>query len=320
MNNILVTGANGFVGRALCKKLMSERWRVKGSVRSTPSMSSLESGVNFINVGPIGPNTQWDTALNGIDTVVHLAARLNLNTDYAIDPTAACRSVNVSGTEGLARAAAHKNIRRFVYLSTVKVNGEGKQSPYTEADEPAPKEPYSSSKYEAEQILHEISNETGLETVILRPTLVYGPGVKANFCYLLKLVYKGIPLPFARVANRRSLIFLDNLICAILACIKHPDAAGQTYLVSDSEIVSTPELIRKIAETLGKSARLFSFPPNILRMIANLAGKSDKVKPLLNSLTVDTSKIRNNLNWKPICTQKEGLIQTARWFREEQNQ
>jgi len=132
-------------------------------------------------------------------------------------------------------------------------------------------------------------------------------------------VHKGLPLPFARVENRRSLIFLDNLISAIVTCIKHPDAAGQTYLVSDSEIVSTPELIRKIAEALGKSARLFSFPPNMLRVIANLVGKSDKVKPLLNSLTVDTSKIRNDLNWKPICTQKEGLIQTGRWFREEQS-
>ena len=149
---------------------------------------------------------------------------------------------------------------------------------------------YSISKYEAENILHEIADGTAMDVVIIRPPLVYGPGVKANFFYLLQLVHKGIPLPFARVANRRSMIFLDNLIDAIVTCIKHPDAAGQTYLVSDSESVSTPELIRKMAEALGKSARLFSFPPNILRMIANFAGKSDKVKPLLNSFTVDTSK------------------------------
>jgi nucleoside-diphosphate-sugar epimerase len=281
-------------------------------------MGSPEAGVNFIDVGPIGPHTDWDSALNGIDTVVHLAARLRLDAYGAADPTTTYRRVNVAGTESLCRAAVHKNIRRFIYLSTAKVIGEGRPAPYTEKDKSTPTDPYSISKYEAENILHEIADGTGMDVVILRPPLVYGPGVKANFCYLLKLVHKGLPLPFARVENRRSLIFLENLISAIVTCIKHPDAAGQTYLVSDSEIVSTPELIRKIAEALGKSARLFFFPPNMLRVIANLVGKSDKVKPLLNSLTVDTSKIRNDLNWKPICTQKEGLIQTARWFREEQ--
>jgi len=319
MPNVLITGANGFIGNALCKKLENKGWQVKGSVRATHPIGPPEAGVNFIDVGPIGPDTDWGSVLNGADTVVHLAAQLRLDAYGAADPTTTACHVNVVGTESLARAAVNKNIRRFIYLSTAKVNGEGRPAPYTEQDKSTPMDPYSISKYEAENILHEIAADTGMEVVILRPPLVYGPGVKANFFYLLKLVHKGLPLPFARVENRRSLIFLDNLISAIIACIQHPDAAGETYLVSDSEIVSTPELIRRIAEALGKSARLFSFPPNMLHMIARFAGKSDKVKPLLNSFTVDTSKIRSDLNWKPIYTQKEGLSQTARWFLEKQS-
>jgi len=319
MPNVLITGANGFIGKALCKKLENKGWQVKGSVRTTQPIDSPEAGPNFIDIGPIGPDTDWDSALNGADTVVHLAAQLRLDAYGAADPTTAACRVNVAGTESLARAAVNKNIRRFIYISTAKVNGEGRPAPYTEKDKSTPMDPYSISKYDGENILHEIAADTGLEVVILRPPLVYGPGVKANFFYLLKLVHKGLPLPFARVENRRSLIFLDNLISAIIACIQHPAAAGQTYLVGDSEIVSTPELIRRIAEALGKSARLFSLPPNMLQMIAKFAGKSDRVKPLLNSFTVDTSKIRSDLNWKPIYTQKEGLIQTARWFLEEQS-
>ncbi len=296
--------------------MVKKGWKVRGSVRTTHPAGSPQAGVNVIDVGPIGPDTDWHSALNGTDTVVHLAARLRLDADGAADPAKTCRHVNVAGTESLARAAVNKNIRRFIYLSTAKVNGEGRPAPYTEKDKPTPMDSYSISKYEAENILHEIADGTAMDVVILRPPLVYGPGVKANFFYLLQLVHKGIPLPFARTANRRNMIFLDNLIDAIVTCIIHPDAAGQTYLVSDSEIVSTPELIRKIAEAWGKSARLFSFPPTMLLTIANIAGKSDKVKPLLNSFTVDTSKIRSDLNWKPIYTQTEGLIQTARWFRD----
>jgi len=317
MNNVLVTGANGFVGKALCKKLVSEKWVVKGSVKTTLPISSPEPGVSFINVGQIGPDTDWCSALDGIDTVVHLATRWHLNQDITIDPIAAYRSVNVAGTEGLIRAAVHKKIRRFIYLSTVKVNGEGKQSPYTEEDKPAPVDPYGVSKYEAEQILYEIANGSGVETVIIRPPLAYGPGVKANFYNLLKLVHKGIPLPFLRVANRRSMIFLDNLIDAIITCIKHPYAAGQTYLVSDGDDLSTPNLISMTAEALGSTVRLFSVPPYLLRMAATIAGQSKKAKPLLNSLTVDTSKIRTELGWKPPFTPKEGLTQTARWFLNE---
>ena len=315
--NVLITGANGLIGKALCNKLGRQGWQVKGTVRDNTAMEPPVTGVNLFNVGSIGPETVWDPAMNDTDTVVHLAARLRLDAYGAADPLRSYRRVNVVGTESLARAAVNNNIKRFIYVSTAKVIGECTLAPYTENEKPVPTDPYSISKYEAENILKAIAEGTGMEVVILRPPLVYGPGVKANFLYLLKLIHKGLPLPFANLKNCRSFIYLENLLSAIVACIQHPAAGGQTYLVSDTESVSTPELIRNIAEAFGKSARMFSFPPSMLRMFAGFAGQSDKVKPLLNSLTVDSSKIRNELNWKPVYSQQDGLILTTRWFRED---
>jgi nucleoside-diphosphate-sugar epimerase len=314
ISNVLVTGANGFIGSAICRQFVEKGWQVTGSVRADPPMGSPGAEVRIINLGPIAPDTPWDSALDGIDIVVHLAACTQREAEASNDPVAHCRAVNVGGTEALARAAARKNIRRFIHLSTVKVYGQGKETAFIEADDATASDPYGLSKYEAEKKLQEIATETGLDVVIVRTPPVYGPEVRGNFLQLLKAVNRGIPLPFTRVQNRRSLIFLDNLADAIVTCISHPGAAGNTYQVSDEEDVSTPDLIRKIAGALGRPERLFYFPPDLMRIVANYVGFSNRITPLLESFIVDTLKIRNELDWRPPFSQKEGLQQTASWF------
>jgi len=234
--------------------------------------------------------------------------------DRAVDPFPVFRQVNVAGSERLAQTASASGVKRFVYLSTVKVNGEGKAAPYTEKDDPEPIDPYGISKWEAEQILYEISDQTGMEMVVLRPPLVYGPWVKANFLHLLKILDRGIPLPLASINNRRSLIFLGNLLSAIVACINHPKAAGQTFLVSDGEDVSTPDLIRHINSALGSPARLFPFPPVMLKMAGIITGKSVAMDKLLCSLTIDCSKIRRELDWQAPFSMEQGLRETVKWY------
>ena len=231
------------------------------------------------------------------------------------DPLSAYCLVNTAGTEKLARSAASLGVRRFIFMSTVKVNGEGRETPYTEGYTPAPVDPYGISKWEAEKKLKEIACETGMEVVVLRSPLVYGSGVKANFLRLLEVVARGIPLPLASIDNRRSLIYLGNLVDAIITCINHPKAARQTYLVSDGEDVSTQELIRRVADALGRQARLFPFPPSFMKLAGSIIGKSDAVERLLGSLVVDSSKIRRELGWMPPYTMEEGLEETAEWFK-----
>lgn len=315
--NILVTGANGFVGKALCKRMVSKGWHVWGTVRSAEQAASLPAGVEVVQIKSIGADTNWSVALSGVDAVVHLAARVHVMNDTATDPLSAFRKVNVAGTEHLARMAAINGVKRFVYVSSVKVNGEGCEKPFAEHDIPAPEDPYGVSKWEAEHVLRKITEDTGLEVVILRPPLVYGPEVKANFLSLLKIVDRGIPLPLASINNHRSLIYLGNFVDAITTCINHPKAAGQTYLVSDGEDVSTSELIRRVAATLGRPARLFPFPPSLMRFTGKLFGKSDAVERLVGSLTIDSSKIRRELGWKPPYTMEQGLKETAEWFKEK---
>ena len=223
---VLVTGANGFIGKALCEKLFADGWQVVGTVRNKHSASNLPVGVEIVRVDSLGPDTDWKQALNGVDTVVHLAARVPVSRITTAELINAYRSVNVAGTEHLAQMAASMKVRRFIYISSIKVNGEGNQIPYTEGDRPVPSDPYGNSKYEAEQLLKVITVRTGLEVVVLRPSLVYGPLVKGNFLKLFKVVNMGIPLPLANVKNQRSLIFLWNLIDAIILCINHPKAVG----------------------------------------------------------------------------------------------
>ena len=314
MNKIVVTGANGFVGTALTKKLISEEWVVTRVVRSESDLHGV-AGVSTFEIGNMDKNTDWKTALRGIDAVVHTAARVHVMKDTPADPLKAYRSVNVHGTMKLARQAAVSGVRRFVFISTIKVNGEENTAAYKETDKPAPLDPYGISKLQAEKELSKLASETGMEVVVLRPPLVYGPGVKANFLKLLQTVDRRMPLPFAGVKNQRSLIYVENLVDAIVACLRHSNAPGQTFLVSDGEDVSTPELIRMMSALLHKSPRLFSVPGLCLHVASRISGKGPVMDRLIGSLTVDTAKITEELDWRPPFTLQEGLEKTVAWFR-----
>lgn len=307
MASILVTGANGFVGRAVCDRLETTGRSVKRAVRRA-------SRPNEIEVGDIGSRTDWQSALAECDAIVHLAARVHVMHDQAADPLDEFREVNTRGTLNLARQAAQSGIKRFVFLSSVKVNGES--GLFGADDEPAPQDAYGVSKAEAEEGLREIARETGMEVVILRPPLIYGPGVGANFFRLMRAVDKGMLLPFGLVKNRRSLVYLGNLVGAIVCCLDHPAAAGKTYLVSDADDVSTPELVALIANALGRSPRLFPVPPGLMRFAGRLLGKGQEVDRLLGSLAVDSSAMHRDLQWTPAFTIQQGLSATAAWYRE----
>ena len=315
---ILVTGANGFIGQRLCETLLKAGYFVREAVRHLPeSVHSLKSSNNaeFVFIDDISQKTNWSMALKGIDCIIHLAARVHIMRETSGDPFTVFRKVNAEGTSLLARMAANAGVKRFVFLSTVKVNGEETEKhQFTERDTPNPHDDYSTSKWEAEQALHNISDAAGMEIVILRSPLVYGQGVKANFLRLLDMVNKNIPLPLSMVNNKRSMIYIGNLVDAIIRCIEHPDAVNKTFLVSDGQDVSTPELIRMIAVALGKKARLFPCPAPLLKMIGNVAGKSSEIERLTGSLQIDSSKIRRELNWTPPFTMEQGLRKTADWF------
>lgn len=313
---ILVTGANGFVGTALCRYLEKTGAGVRGALRRLDQLQSQVDGVQYVQVGEIGPATDWAATLEGIEVVVHLAARVHVMTEHASDPLAEFRAVNTAGTERLARLAADKGVRRFVYLSSIKVNGEATNgSAFSDGDVPHPQDPYAISKWETEQALHRISAKTGMEVVIIRPPLVYGPGVGGNFLRLMLLVRRGLPLPLASIANRRSLIYLENLADAIALCINHPKAAGETFLVSDGKDLSTSELITRLSRECGISCRLLPFPPAGLRLLGKLVGKAAEVARLLDSLQIDSSRIRKQLGWTPPYSVDQGLAHTADWFQ-----
>jgi len=302
---VLVTGATGFVGRSLCEQLKASGRRVIPAVRRAAGMP------NEVVVGDIGPSTGWRVALAGCDAVVHLAARVHLMDDKASDPLAEFRVVNTEGTLNLARQAAQAGVKRFVFVSSIKVNGEGRDEPYRETDAPVPEDAYALSKWEAEQGLHRIAQETGMEVVILRPPLVYGPGVKANFQRLLHTVARGWPLPLGAIRNRRSLLYLGNFVDAIRLCVEHPAAAGQTFLLDDGEAVSTPELIRAVAEAMGRPAHLLAVPVRVLELAGALLGRRTAVARLTGSLFADTSLIRSRLSWSPPYSMAEGLAVTT---------
>lgn len=316
--NILITGATGFIGYALCRRFHQEGWQVRGAVRSLTDQNRLPEGVRAAPVGGIGQNTAWAPALAGVEIVVHLAARTHVTHEIERDPLAAYRLINVAGTEHLARMAADSGVRRFIYLSSVKVNGEGRAEPYSVQDVPAPEDPYGISKWEAEQVLHQIAEKTGMEISIIRPPLVYGPRVKGNFLALLKAVDHGMLLPFSCIRNQRSLIYLENLVDAIICCVAHQKAAGKTFLVSDGKDISTPELIRQLAEALGRRARLVPLSVTIIRILAKLLHRSSLAERLVGSLTIDSTTILKELNWSPPHTLKEGLGATAEWFKKQQ--
>lgn len=313
---ILVTGAGGFVGRALTAALDSAgRDWIAATRKPSPA-----PGDRQIVVGDIGAETDWRAALQGIDCVVHLAARTHVIDERSSDPLAAYRSINLSGTTALAQQTAAAGVRRLVFLSSIKVNGEATTArPYTEDDTPRPEDAYGISKLEAEDALRRIGADSGLETVVLRPPLVYGPGVKGNFLRLLGLVERGTPLPLASIDNRRSLIGVANLADAIVSCIDAPAAAGKTYLLSDGDDVSTPELITRLARAMGRTPRLLPCPVALLRLGAALLGKRAVAMRLTGSLQVDGSRIRRELGWQPRYSLDQGLNATVQWYHQGQN-
>lgn len=310
---VLVTGASGFVGQSLIKALKQRDMNVVGVGRQ---LTKSNAGT-FFPVLDFTIQEAWQEPLVGCDVVIHLAARVHIMSECSADPLTEFRKVNVDGTKCLAEVSARAGIKRLIYLSSVKVNGEKTTSPYTELDVPDPQDPYGVSKWEAEQALHKISAKTGLEVVILRSPLVYGAGVKGNFAQMIKVLAKGIPLPLSSVQNLRSLIYIENLVYALVLCATHPIAAGKTYLVSDGEDVSTPELLRKLGEAMGRPARLFCCPPALLLLTGRLVGKSDQINRLLGSLQVDSSKIRRQLGWEPPFSLNEGLKATVKEIRDK---
>jgi len=268
-------------------------------------------------VGSLNAGTDWLAALAGVDIVIHLAARVHVMRENAADPLAAFREVNVAGTERLARAAASSGVKRLVYVSSIKVNGEQTAGvPYSELDVPAPQDSYGVSKYEAEQALRQVALETGLEVVIVRPPLIYGPGVGGNFLRLLKLVSWGVPLPLASVLNRRSMIYLGNFVDALITCATHPAAVGKTYLVSDGEDISTPLLMQYMANLMGKHSWLWPLPSFLLKLAGKMTGLSGEVERLIGSLQIDSSGIRRELGWLPPYSMQQGLSETVRWFEQ----
>lgn len=314
---ILVTGANGFVGRVLCTELVRRHYTVSGAVRHESGYETKKYPI--VRIEEIGPTTDWKPALQGIDAVIHLAARVHIMQDGARDPLSEFRNINTAGTEQLANSAAACGVRRLVYVSSVKVNGEATHDgrKYNEEDAPCPQDPYGVSKFEAEQALQRVAAKTGLEIVIVRPPLVYGPGVKGNFAQMLKVLAKGIPLPLASVRNLRSLVYVENLVDALIVCATHPGAGGQTYLVSDGEDISTSGLLSRLGDAMGHPSRLFFCPPGLLKLVGQLSGKSDQIGRLLGSLQVDSGKIRRELNWIPSYSLQQGLQATADWYRNE---
>ena len=307
---VLVTGASGLVGRRLSHRLVREGFNVRAAVRCSKPAAILNPQVA---VGAIDQATDWRQALLDVQTVVHCAARVHVMHDAEADPLGAFRAVNVHGTQNLARQAAAAGVKRFVFISSVKVNGESTQPghAYTETDAPNPQDAYGQSKFEAEQGLRKIALETGMEVVIIRPPLVYGPGVKANFAALMHAVQRGWPLPLGAVYNQRSLVALDNLVDFIVTCITHPQAANQTFLVSDGQDLSTTALVRGMAQAVGMPARVLPVPVWVLQAGARLLGKGDAVQRLCSNLQVDIAKARTLLGWVPPVSIDEGLRRAA---------
>ena len=310
----LVTGATGFIGGAVCRAFSRER-RVLGVGRR-----EFQGGVsvNFEYAsGDLAKDFDWTRLLKGIDVVVHCGARVHIFDDRSDNPLQAFRLVNVDGTVALARQSAALGVRRFIFLSSIGVHGSGTSGrPYRFDDTPEPHSPYAISKLEAEIALRDIARDTGMEVVCIRPPLVYGPDAPGNFASLLGLMASGIPLPLASVTqNRRSFVFVENLVSLIECCIEHPAAANQTFLVSDDESLSTVSLLSRMGEALGQPARLIPVPVRLLQMGAVLLGKRDLAQSLCGSLEVDIGKTRELLGWRPPISVDEGLRRTAEhWF------
>jgi nucleoside-diphosphate-sugar epimerase len=314
---LLITGGQGFVGKALADGALTQGLTVR--VSSRRKFIATDRRLEHIQTGDLGPATDWLVALQGVDFVVHCAGRAHMMNDKVSDPLAIFRTVNRDGTLNLARQAVAAGVKRFVYVSSIGVNGvqsaHGKL--FSEVDQPNPHNAYALSKWEAEQSLMRIADEDGLEVVVIRPPLVYGCDAPGNFGALMRAVQRGWPLPLGAIYNKRSLVALDNLVDLIITCLDHPAAANQIFLVSDAEDISTTELLRRMAHALGRPACLMPIPVSLLKVGAGLLGRRDMVQRLCGSLQVDISKARTLLGWSPPICMEEGLRRTAQGFLHE---
>lgn len=307
---VLVTGANGFLGRSVTNALMEKGFGVRGAVRGTYDGSQVPG--NCVSVGEVNGATDWSHALEGVSSVVHLVARTHVMNEHGRGHLQDYRPVNVEGTRRLAEQAAQACVKRVVFVSSVKVNGEQThERAFTVTDVPEPEDAYGISKWEAEQVLAEVSVRTGLETVIVRPPLVYGPGVKGNFARLVALAQRRLPLPLGAIDNCRSLVALPNLVDLLVRCVEASEASGQTFFVSDGEDVSTPQLVRLLGEASGRKTALVPVPPALLRMAGRLTGRSEQVERLCGSLQVDISVTKEVLGWQPPMTLRQALHDTV---------
>ena len=311
----LVTGSTGFVGTGLIQHLLRDPAQHIVATSRNSSVTPSER-VACHQVGGLRAETDWSAVLEYVDTVVHLAARVHVMRDSVADPLAEFRSVNVDGSLQLARQAAAAGVRRFVFVSSIKVNGEATVAgrSFRADDPPQPHDPYGISKHEAEQGLREVAAASGMELVVVRPPLVYGPGVRANFRSMMSWLQRGIPLPLGAIDNRRSLVALDNLCDLLVTCTRHPAAAGQTFLAADGEDISTTQLLVRLGRSLGRPARLMPLSPRALRALFGLLGKADVAQRLLSSLQVDTSLARERLGWHPPISLDEGLRRAVAGF------
>jgi len=314
--NVLLTGATGFVGGAVLRYLRDQGHAVTVAARASSKVA--DDALKVIRIDELDGQTNWRAGLENIQVVVHSAARVHVMVERDGDPLGAFRKVNVEGTLNLARQAAKAGAKRFVFISSVKVNGEAtlEGRPFTADDTPAPTDPYGISKREAEDGLRQLARECGLEVVIIRPVLVYGPGVKANFQAMMRWLVKGVPLPLGCIDNRRSLVALDNLAHLVMTCTTHPAAANQTFLVSDGEDLSTPELLRRMGQALGRPARLLPVPALLLRLAATGLGRRALGQRLCGSLQVDMEKTHRVLDWRPPVSVDDAFALTAHDFLE----
>ncbi|QDG71389.1 UDP-glucose 4-epimerase family protein [Janthinobacterium tructae] len=311
---ILVTGGTGFVGASVLCRLAEDggTHALRAAVRR--SDATVPYGIEKVLVDALTANTDWTAALSGVTAVVHCAARVHIMDDTAQHPLDEFRRVNVQGTLTLARQAAAAGVQRFIFVSSIKVNGEMTEAGalFTADDVPAPVDAYGVSKLEAEQGLRELEAQTGMEVVIIRPPLVYGQGVKANFAAMMRWLARGVPLPLGAIPNQRSLVALDNMVDLMVTCLRHTNAAGQTFLVSDGQDTSTTELLQRMAQAMGRRAHLIPVPASMLKLGAKLIGKSDVAQRLCGSLQVDIEKTRRVLGWTPPLTLDQGLQKAAK--------
>lgn len=315
---LFITGATGFVGKALVNELCTDSHKVITVVREHSDDLPVEVEQNQVaDLSDLSEQNSLIDYIKDVDVVIHTAARVHIMDDHVADPLAEFRKLNVNATFELAKQAARAGVKRFIYLSSVKVNGEstGNRRPFSEKDDPAPEDAYAQSKLEAEKLLLDLAKTTSMEVVIIRPPLIYGPGVKANFSSMIKIITKGIPLPFGAISNQRSMLAIDNLVSFIKLCMTHPAATNQVFLIADGEDVSTTTLLRQIAVAYMRPPRLIPIPISWMIFLARLIGKQMITDRLFGNLQIDISKARELLGWKPVITLEQQLNKMAEFDR-----